>query len=226
LIVHVPGVLDAAQITRCRAVMNRAKWVDGRVTAGYQSAQVKHNQQLPEDGAEARELGDLVIRALERSPLFITAALPLRVFPPLFNRYEAGMSFGVHLDNAIRQIPGTPHRLRTDVSATLFISDREDYDGGELVIEDVYGAHTVKLPAGDMIVYPASSLHQITPITRGVRMAAFFWVQSMVRDEGQRTLLFDLDMAIHQARQVIPDHASVVSLTHCYHNLLRRFAEM
>jgi PKHD-type hydroxylase len=226
MIVHVSNVLNAEQVSRCREAMNRASWIDGRITAGHQSALVKDNRQLPENSPEARELGDMVVAALERSPLFITAALPLRVFPPLFNRYEGGESFGPHLDNSIRQIPGTPLRVRTDVSATLFLSAPEEYDGGELVIDDVYGAHAVKLPAGDMVLYPASSLHHVNPVTRGVRLASFFWVQSMVRDDGSRTLLFDLDMAINKINQAVPNHHAVVELTNCYHNLLRRFAEV
>jgi PKHD-type hydroxylase len=226
MIVQVPNVLTTEQIARCREVMHRASWVDGRATAGYQLAVVKENRQLSENSPEARELGDMIVAALERSPLFITAALPLRVFPPLFNRYEGGEKFGAHLDNSIRQIPGTPYRIRTDISATLFLSAPEEYDGGELVIDDVYGAHAVKLPAGDMVVYPASTLHHVNPVTRGVRLASFFWIQSMIRDDGQRTLLFDLDMAINKVNQAIPNHAGVVELTNCYHNLLRRFAEV
>jgi len=226
MIVQVPGVLNPEQIARCRDVMNRASWIDGRVTAGHQSAMVKDNRQLPEHSPEARELGDMIVAALERNPLFITATLPLRVFPPLFNRYEGGESFGAHLDNSIRQIPGTPLRVRTDISATLFLSAPEDYDGGELMIDDVYGTHAVKLGAGDMVVYPASSLHHVKPVTRGVRLASFFWVQSMVRDDGTRTLLFDLDMAINKVNQAIPNNSAVVELTNCYHNLLRRFAEV
>ena len=226
MIVQVPNVLNLEQIARCREVMNRASWIDGRVTAGHQSAMVKDNRQLPEHSPEARELGDMIVAALERNPLFITATLPLRVFPPLFNRYEGGESFGAHLDNSIRQIPGTPLRVRTDISATLFLSAPEDYDGGELIIDDVYGAHAVKLGAGDMVVYPASSLHHVKPVTRGVRLASFFWVQSMVRDDGTRTLLFDLDMAINKVNQAIPNNSAVVELTNCYHNLLRRFAEV
>ena len=226
MIVQVPNVLNPEQIARCHEVMTRATWIDGRVTAGYQSAVVKDNRQLPEKSPEARELGDMIVGALERNPLFITATLPLRVFPPLFNRYEGGEAFGAHLDNSIRQIPGTPLRVRTDISATLFLSAPEDYEGGELVIDDVYGAHAVKLDAGDMVVYPASSLHHVKPVTRGVRFAAFFWVQSMVRDDGTRTLLFDLDMAINKVNQALPNHGAVVELTNCYHNLLRRFAEV
>jgi PKHD-type hydroxylase len=226
MIVQVPNVLNPEQIARCREVMTRASWIDGRVTAGYQSAVVKNNRQLPENSPEAQELGEMIVGALERSPLFITATLPLRVFPPLFNRYEGGESFGAHLDNSIRQIPGTALRVRTDISATLFLSAPEDYDGGELVIDDVYGAHAVKLGAGDMVVYPANSLHHVKPVTRGVRLASFFWVQSMVRDDGNRTLLFDLDMAINKVNHTIPNHGAVVELTNCYHNLLRRFAEV
>jgi PKHD-type hydroxylase len=226
MIVHVPHVLNAEQLARCREIMKNASWIDGRVTAGHQSAQVKHNRQLAENSPEARELGDVIVAALERNPLFITATLPLRVFPPLFNRYEGGESFGAHLDNSIRQVPGTALRLRTDISATLFLSAPEDYEGGELVIDDIYGEHAVKLPAGDMVLYPASSLHRVKPVTRGVRLASFFWVQSMVRDDGHRTLLFDLDMAINKVNQALPNHSGVVELTNCYHNLLRRFAEV
>jgi PKHD-type hydroxylase len=226
MIVHIPTVLNEEQVAHCREVMNRAAWVDGKVTAGYQSSVVKDNRQLAEQSPEARELGDMIIGALERNPLFITAALPLRVFPPLFNRYEGGENFGSHLDNSIRQISGTPYRIRTDVSATLFLSNPADYDGGELVIDDVYGAHSAKLPAGDMIAYPANSLHRVNPVTRGVRLASFFWVQSMVRDDGQRNMLFDLDMSINQINQALPNHPAVVGLTNCYHNLLRRFAEV
>ena len=226
MILHIPKVLDEPQVAHCREAMERASWVDGRVTAGHQSAVVKDNRQLPEGSPEARQLGDMIVGALERCPLFITAALPLRVFPPLFNRYEGGEKFGAHLDNSIRQIPGTGYRIRTDLSATLFLSKPDEYDGGELVIDDVFGAHSVKLPAGDMVLYPASSLHHVTPVTRGVRFASFFWVQSMVRDDGERALLFDLDMAINKINQALPNHAAVVELTNCYHNLLRRFAEV
>jgi PKHD-type hydroxylase len=187
---------------------------------------LKNNRQLAENSPEARELGDMIVAALERNPLFITAALPLRVFPPLFNRYEGGETFGSHLDNSIMQVPGTVYRIRTDISATLFLSKSDEYDGGELVVDDVYGSHAVKLPAGDMVVYPGTSLHHVNPVTRGVRLASFFWVQSMVRDDGQRTLLFDLDMSINQINQALPNHPAVVGLTNCYHNLLRRFAEV
>ncbi len=225
MMVHIPNVLTPEQVARCREVFNQAQWADGRVTAGHQSAQVKKNLQLPENGPEARELGDMVLAGLERSPLFISAVLPQRVFPPLFNRYDESMSFGSHVDNAIRPITGTSMRLRTDVSATLFLSDPDSYDGGELVVEDTYGSHAVKLPAGDLIIYPASSLHHVTPVTRGVRLASFFWVQSMVRDVSRRSLLFDLDMSIMQLNKEVPKSPSLVMLTGVYHNLLRQWAE-
>ncbi len=226
MMIHIPNVLSAEQVARCRAVMEKAAWVDGRVTAGHQSAQVKHNLQLPESAPEARELGDMVIDALARSSLFMSAVLPKQVFPPLFNRYDAGMTFGAHVDNSIRGVPGTGMRIRTDVSSTLFISSPEDYDGGELVVQDTYGEHTVKLPAGDMIVYPATSLHNVTPITRGSRIASFFWTQSMIRDESKRSLLFDMDMAIVKLARDHAGHASVVELTSVYHNLLRQWSEL
>ncbi len=225
MMVHVPNVLTAEQVAHCREVLEKAQWVDGRVTAGHQSTQVKKNLQLPENSPQARELGDLVLAGLERSPLFISAVLPQRVFPPLFNRYDESMTFGSHVDNAIRPIPGTPLRIRTDVSATLFLSEPESYDGGELVVEDTYGSHSVKLPAGHLIIYPSTSLHHVTPITRGVRLASFFWVQSMVRDASQRALLFDLDTAIMQLNQEVPESPSLVMLTGVYHNLLRQWAE-
>ena len=226
MMVHVPQVLSADQVARCRAVMEQAAWVDGRVTAGPQSAKVKHNLQLPETAPEARELGDMVLAALGRNALFFSAVLPKQVFPPLFNRYDTGMTFGAHVDNAIRGYLDTSLKVRTDVSATLFISAPNDYDGGELVVEDSYGTHHVKLPAGDMIVYPGTSLHNVTPITRGSRIASFFWTQSLIRDDTRRTLLFDLDMAIRRLTADHPEHASVVSLTAVYHNLLRQWAEV
>jgi PKHD-type hydroxylase len=235
MMVQIPGVLDAATVARCVQLLEQADWLDGRVTAGVQSARVKHNQQLPEDGAAARALGDIVLAALERSALFMSSVLPQRVFPPLFNRYEAGMNFGSHVDNALRTsrrgLGGGPMRIRTDVSATLFLSPPESYDGGDLVVEDTYGSHAVKLPAGDLIVYPASSLHHVTPVTRGTRLASFFWIQSLVRDTGQRALLFDLDMAIMDLNDQLGSDGNtaaapaVTKLTGVYHNLLRRWAE-
>lgn len=226
MMVHVPNVLTPEQVARCREAVERAAWVDGNVTSGHQAAKAKHNLQLPEESPEARELGNMVIDALARSNLFMSAVLPKQVFPPLFNRYETGMKFDNHVDNAVRGVPGTGMRLRTDVSATLFISAPEEYDGGELIVDDTYGAHSVKLPAGDMIVYPATSLHRVTPITRGARIASFFWTQSMIRDEGQRALLFDLDMSIMRLTHDHPGHKSIVSLTAVYHNLLRQWAEL
>jgi PKHD-type hydroxylase len=217
--------LTAAQVTQARQLFGAAPWVDGRVTAGYQSARSKDNMQLPESSEAARQVGEMILTALGQNPLFITAALPLRVFPPLFNRYQGGESFGTHVDNAIRQVTGTPHRIRTDLSATLFLTGPEEYDGGELVVEDTYGAHNVKLPAGHLILYPASSLHQVRPVTRGARIASFFWIQSMVRDDGQRSLLFDLDMAIQRINRDHAEHPTSVQLTGVYHNLLRRWAD-
>ena len=225
MIVRIASVLSAEEVAAIRARLEGGAWADGRATAGYQSAQVKDNLQLPHNDLAAREAGDTVLRALERSPLFVSAALPHHVFPPLFNRYGVGMSFGNHVDNAVRQIPGTPHRLRTDVSATLFLSAPEEYDGGQLVVEDTFGTHSIKLSAGDMVVYPASSLHRVEPITRGVREAAFFWVQSMVRDDGARTLLFEIDTSIRELTAQGADRAALVRLTSCYHNLLRRWVD-
>jgi len=225
MMLHIPNVLTAEQVARCRDVMVKADWVDGNVTAGHQSRRVKHNLQLPEESQTARDLGDMVLKALYRSPLFMSAVLPKQVFPPLFNRYDAGMTFGSHVDNAIRSHSTMPVRIRTDVSATLFISAPDDYDGGELTVEDTYGEHSVKLPAGDMVIYPGTSLHNVTPITRGSRIASFFWIQSLIRDVSQRALLFDLDMAIIRLTQDHPDHPSIVSLTSVYHNLLRQWSE-
>jgi PKHD-type hydroxylase len=226
MIVRIASVLSADELAALRARLDGAAWEDGRLTAGYQSAQVKTNLQLPQDAIAAREAGDSVLRALERNALFVSATLPRHVYPPLFNRYGAGMSFGAHVDNAVRQIPGTHHRLRTDIAATLFLNAPQDYDGGELVVEDTYGAHSVKLAAGELVVYPASSLHRVEPVTRGVRSAAFFWVQSMVRDDGERTLLFDLDTTIRDLAGKAADRAALVRLTACYHNLLRRWADL
>ncbi len=225
MLLHIPKVLTDSQVAYCRTLLDDAKWVDGRETSGHLAARVKHNRQVDEGTPEARELGSIVVSALERTPLFMAAALPLRVFPPLFNRYEPGMAFGAHVDNAIRELTSSPLRVRTDLSATLFLSAPEEYDGGELVVDDTYGAHSVKLPAGDMILYPATSLHRVLPVTRGARLASIFWVQSMVRDDGERSLLFDLDVAISQVSEATPDNPGVVALTSCYHNLLRRWAD-
>ncbi|HEX2445419.1 MAG TPA: Fe2+-dependent dioxygenase [Vicinamibacterales bacterium] len=226
MLLHIPDVLTAEQVAEARRLLDQADWVDGRVTAGHQSARAKDNQQLPEDSPTARQLGDFILAALQRNPLFISAALPLRVFPPLFNRYQGGQSFGTHVDNAIRQISGTSHRIRTDLSATLFLASPEQYDGGELVVEDTYGVHSVKLPAGHMALYPSTSLHHVRAVTRGARIASFFWIQSMIRDDAERTLLFDLDSAVQQLTRQSAEHPVAVQLTGVYHNLLRRWAEL
>ena len=226
MLLQIPDVLTPDEVANARRRLESASWIDGRVTAGHQSARAKDNLQLPENAPEAQQLGDEIVAALQRSPLFIAAALPARVFPPLFNRYQGGHSFGNHVDNAIRYIPGTPHRIRTDLSATLFFTGPDEYDGGELVIEDTYGVHAVKLPPGHLVLYPSTSLHHVRPVTRGARLASFFWIQSMVRDDGERTLLFDLDTAIQQLAQTNVDHPAAVPLTGVYHNLLRRWAEV
>jgi PKHD-type hydroxylase len=226
MIVEIPEVLGTEQVAHAQRQLESSQWIDGRVTAGHQSARVKDNVQLAEDHPVARELGDLILSALERNALFVSAALPLRVFPPLFNRYSGGQSFGSHVDNAIRQIAGTRLRIRTDLSATLFLTNPDEYDGGELLVEDTYGAHAVKLPAGHLVLYPATSLHRVAPVTRGARVASFFWIQSMVRDDADRTLLFDLDTAIQGINAEAPNHPSAVQLTAVYHNLLRRWAEL
>jgi PKHD-type hydroxylase len=225
MLLAIPEVLSVAQVSQARQILDSAQWVDGKATAGHQSAQVKDNQQLREGSPEAQQLGELILTALGQNAMFISAALPLRVFPPLFNRYSGGQSFGTHVDNAIRQVPGTGHRIRTDLSATLFLAQPEEYDGGELVVEDTYGVHSVKLPAGQMVLYPSASLHHVRPVTRGARIASFFWIQSMVRDDGERTLLFDLDTAIQRVNRDAPTSPSAVQLTGIYHNLMRRWAE-
>jgi PKHD-type hydroxylase len=227
MLVKIEAVLTKEEVSRCRSVLEGTQWVDGRVTAGAQSALAKHNLQVPEDAPQARALGEIVLRALGRSSMFNSAAVPLRVFPPLFNRYDTGMKFGAHVDNAIRFIPGPNIRVRTDLSATLFLTDPADYDGGELVIEDTYGEQSVKFAAGDMVLYPASSLHRVEAVTRGSRWASFFWIQSMVKDDGARGLLFQLDQSITRTRADLGDtHEAVLGLTAVYHNLLRRWAEV
>jgi PKHD-type hydroxylase len=222
MVLQIPEVFTPEQVKQARALLEKAEWVDGRVTAGHQSSKTKENLQIPENHPVARQLGEEVLKSLERHALFLSAALPLKVFPPLFNRYEGGQSFGTHVDNAIRQVPGTPYRVRTDLSATLFLTAPEEYDGGELVIEDTFGVHSIKLPAGHMILYPASSLHHVKPVTRGSRLASFFWIQSMVREDHLRTMLFDLDTAIQKLDRA---HPSVVQLTGVYHNLLRHCSD-
>ncbi|TCT00561.1 Fe2+-dependent dioxygenase [Aquabacter spiritensis] len=226
MMIHIPNVLTRDQVLRCRQMFERVAWVDGRVTAGPQTSAVKRNLQIPEDDPEGLECGQMIVAALYRTPLFMSAVLPHRILPPMFNRYDEGMTFGSHVDNAIRRIRATGESLRTDVSTTLFLSDPEDYDGGELVAEDTYGEHAVKLPAGDAIIYPATSLHHVTPVTRGARISSFFWTQSLIRDPLRRGLLFDMDMAIMRLNHDHPGHASAVQLTGVYHNLLRQWSEV
>lgn len=226
MLIEIPGVLSADQVAHARRLLDAADWVDGRITAGHQSALAKDNQQVPQGHPAAAEVGAMIVGELQRHPLFVSAALPLHVFPPLFNRYAGGQSFGSHVDNAIRQVPGTPHRIRTDLSCTLFLSGPDEYDGGELMVEDTYGVHSVKLAAGHLVLYPATSLHHVRPVTRGVRVCAFFWLQSMVRSDADRTLLFDLDAAIRRLHAIEPAGGAAVQLTGVYHNLLRRWAEV
>ena len=227
MLLHIPDILSADQVAHVRARLDGAPWADGRVTAGYQSSKAKDNAQLPEDSMEARELGALVLEALARNSTFFSAALPRRIYPPLFNRYAGGQSFGFHVDNAVRydRSRGGADPIRTDLSATLVLSAPEDYDGGELIIEDNYGNQQVKLPAGDLILYPGTSLHRVTPVTRGARVASFFWIQSMLREDAQRRLMFDLDISIRTLTRDMPEHPSLVQLTGVYHNLLRRWSE-
>jgi PKHD-type hydroxylase len=225
MMIQIPDLLTADEVARCRAIIDAAEWIDGNATSGRQSALAKQNEQLPQDSEAAVEAGGLVRAALARNTLFTAAALPHTVFPPLFNRYGAGQTFGDHIDNAIRSHGAT--RIRTDLSATLFLADPESYDGGELVVEDTYGLHEVKLPAGGLILYPASSLHRVEPVTRGVRVASFFWVQSLVRDDARRALLLEMDLAIQQlAVEAGGGHRGIVSLTGVYHNMLRMWAEV
>ena len=226
MLIVIPQVLDADGVARLRAVIDAGEWVDGNATSGPQAALAKRNEQLSEGTDAAREGGGLVLGALGRSPLFIAAALPLKIFPPLFNRYAGGQDFGVHVDNAVRIQRGSEFRVRSDLSATLFLADPESYEGGELLIEGQFGAQAIKLPAGDMVLYPSSSLHRVTPVTAGARVASFFWIQSMVRDDGARGTLFELDQAVQRlAGQLGQGDRSVVELTGVYHNLLRRWAE-
>ena len=226
MLITIPDVLTSEEVTRAGEILDAAEWVDGKVTAGYQAQAVKENLQLPESHPAAVKLGELVLAALARSPLFMSAALPLKVFPPMFNRYTGGGHFGTHVDTAIRAFASTGQRIRTDVSATLFLTSPDEYDGGELVVEDTYGLHSVKLPSGHMVLYPATSLHRVTPVTRGARVSSFFWIQSMIRTDGDRTLLYDLDTSIQRLAKESPGNPIGVQLTGVYHNLLRRWAEM
>jgi PKHD-type hydroxylase len=227
MLVCVPDVLSKAEVAEFRSVMDAALWEDGRSTAGAQSAMVKKNDQLPPNSEISRTLGERVIKALAANPLFVSAAIPRHIFPPLFNRYGAGQHFGVHVDNAVRGDHLTGMRIRTDLSVTLFLSEPEEYDGGELVVEDYYGAQQVKLPAGHLVLYPATSLHTVTPITRGLRVASFFWLQSMIRDAHARSMIFDLDHVIQGlVERLGRNDPEVVKLTGLYHNLIRYWAEL
>ncbi len=226
MMLHIPEVLTRDQVTSMRRALDAADWTDGRATVGPQGAQVKQNRQLPETSALGAELGGVILAALSTHALYISAALPLRTVPPLFNSYAGGEHYGAHVDGAVRGVAGSALPLRTDLSCTLFLADPDDYDGGELVVMDTYGAHEVKLPAGDMILYPSSSVHKVEPVTRGVRVCSFFWVQSMVRDDARRAMLTELDQSIQRLRQRVGDVEEVISLTSHYHNLLRMWAEL
>lgn len=228
MLLSIPDVLTAEQVAHCRQRLQQAGWADGRITAGHQSAKAKDNLQLPEDSEVARELGALVRDAAQANATFFSAALPRRIYPPLFNCYRDGQSFGFHVDNAVRydRSAGGSHPVRTDLSATLFLSDPHEYDGGELVIEDTYGVQQIKLPAGHMVLYPGTSLHRVNPVMRGARLASFFWIQSMLREDSQRRLMFELDISIRRLTRDVPEHASLVQLTGIYHNLLRRWADV
>jgi PKHD-type hydroxylase len=225
MLIAIPNVLTAEQVVQARQILDAAEWVDGRATAGHQGARVKDNMQVPIGHPAARQVGEMILQALAKNPLFVGAALPLHILPPMFNRYSGGQTFGTHVDGSIRQLPNG-QRIRTDLSATLFLTNSDEYDGGELVVEDTYGAKSVKLSAGHLILYPSTSLHHVTPVTRGTRLCSFFWIQSMIRDDGQRSLLFDLDVGLQRLSAEIPTHPGVVQITGVYHNLLRQWAEM
>ncbi|WP_188380929.1 Fe2+-dependent dioxygenase [Oxalicibacterium faecigallinarum] len=226
MMLHIPGVLTLEQVLKIRATLDATDWIDGRTTVGQQGAQVKKNRQLDEHSTVGKEIGNAILSVLVKNPLFVSAALPLRYVPPLFNRYEGGEHYGFHVDGSVRTIPGTTLSLRTDLSCTLFLCEPEEYDGGELIVSDTYGEHEVKLPAGDMILYPSSSLHKVEPVTRGARVCSFFWVQSMVPDDGRRTMLYELDQNIQKLRAQIGDTSEVLGLTGHYHNLLRQWAQI
>jgi PKHD-type hydroxylase len=226
MLIHIPEVLSKQQVAEFRQVLEGAQWIDGRATVGAQGAQVKRNRQLAVDDPVARQLGEIILKALYSNPLFMSAALPLRTVPPLFNTYEGGEHYGFHVDGAIRLVPGSNLSLRTDVSSTLFLSEPDEYEGGELVVQDTYGSHEVKLPAGDLIVYASTSLHKVEPVTRGARICSFFWTQSMVRDDWRRTMLYELDSNIQQLRAQLGDTEQVLGLTGHYHNLLRQWSQV
>ncbi len=223
MLLSIPQVLNKDQVAQARAILESAEWIDGSVTAGYQSTLAKNNIQLPEESEASRQVGDMILEALALQPIFMSAALPSKIFPPLFNCYQNGHAFGEHIDNAVRHVKGVPVKIRTDLSMTLFLSEPEEYDGGELIVQDTYGEHSVKLTAGDMVLYPSTSLHRVTAVTRGQRLSSFFWLQSMVARDDQRSLLFDLDTAIQQLRESSDDDSALIKLTGVYHNLLRQW---
>ncbi|MGH8021132.1 MAG: Fe2+-dependent dioxygenase [Opitutaceae bacterium] len=226
MVIAIPDVLSPEQLPECRTLLDGADWADGRISAGHQGARVKNNEQIPAEHPVARQVGNTILQSLGRNSLFMSATLPLHILPPMFNRYSGGQTFGTHVDGSIRQIPGTSQRLRTDLSCTLFFAGPDEYDGGELIIEDTCGVRSVKLPPGHMVVYPSTSLHHVEPVTRGQRLCSFFWLQSMIRDDAKRAILFDMDIAIQRLGGENPDHPSVVQLTGVYHNLIRQWAEM
>lgn len=225
MLLHIPGIFTRDEVAQIRAALEQAEWVDGKATAGHQSARAKHNLQLAEDLPLAREIAEIMLQRLWQNPLFMSAALPHKVLAPLFNCYTGGGAFDFHVDNAIRQVQNSPERVRTDLSATLFLSDPQEYDGGELVIQDTYGNQRVKLAAGDLVLYPGTSLHKVEAVSRGARFASFFWIQSLVREDSQRTLLFEMDQAIQHLTRDVPEHPALIQLTGNYHNLLRRWAD-
>jgi len=227
VLLHIPEVFTKDEVRALRATLDGGAWTDGNATSGHQSALAKRNAQLPETSPQAQEVGAIIQQALQANPMFVSAALPHTIYPPLFNRYEGGQAFGVHVDNAIRQQGRNGVRIRSDLSATLFLSEPDDYDGGELLIEENYGSQSVKLPAGDMVLYPSKSLHRVSPVTRGARVSSFFWLQSLVRDDGARATLFQLDVATQRVNiDKGPADQAVIELTGVYHNLLRRWAEV
>ncbi|MGE4411162.1 MAG: Fe2+-dependent dioxygenase [Sphingomonadales bacterium] len=226
MMLKIPAIFTPDEVRECRAIIDAGSWVDGNETSGHQSRLAKRNEQLAQGSEAAHRAGQMVLAAIGRSPLFVSGALPLKVFPPLFNRYGEGQTFDTHVDNAIRQLRGSDFRIRSDLSCTLFLEEPDAYDGGELVVQDLFGEHRVKLAAGDMVLYPASSLHHVTPVTRGVRTASFFWLQSMVREHGQREQLFRLDGVTQMlSAEKGGSDAAVIELTNLYHNLLRMWAD-
>lgn len=226
MLIEIPALLSASEVETTVATLLDQPWVDGKVTAGQRSAMAKNNRQLSEDSPVALRIGEQILARLSDNALFMSAALPKRIYPPLFNRYSGGEAFDWHIDNAIRGIKGVRERVRTDISATLFLADPASYDGGELVIRDTFGEHAVKLPAGHLLIYPGSSLHKINPVTRGERIASFFWIESLVREDSQRQLLLDMDVAIQTLTAQDADHHALLQLSGAYHNLLRRWSDV